>query len=230
MGKPAVVLLSGGLDSTTVLAMAQDRGFEPSALSFDYGQRHEVELASARAVATAMGVKRHEVLHVGLDVFGGSSLTDDAMDVPVGRSHDDIGEGIPSTYVPARNTVFLACALAFAEVIYAEDIFIGVNALDYSGYPDCRPEFIEAFERLANLATAAAVEGRQGVTVHAPLMQMTKADIVREGTRLGVDYSRTVSCYRADGHGSCGECDSCSLRLKGFAEAGLTDPAPYRSR
>ncbi|MGY1834358.1 7-cyano-7-deazaguanine synthase QueC [Blastococcus sp. SYSU DS0510] len=230
MGKPAVVLLSGGLDSTTVLAMAKDQGFEPSALSFDYGQRHEVELASARAVATAMGVKRHEVLHVGLDAFGGSSLTDDAMDVPVGRSHDDIGEGIPSTYVPARNTVFLACALAFAEVIGAEDIFIGVNALDYSGYPDCRPEFIEAFERLANLATAAAVEGRQTVTVHAPLMQMTKADIVREGTRLAVDYSTTVSCYRADEHGSCGECDSCSLRLKGFAEAGLTDPAPYRSR
>src|SRR4051794_40359536 len=230
MGKPAVVLLSGGLDSTTVLAIAKDQGFEPSALSFDYGQRHEVELASARAVAAAMGVRRHEVLHVGLDAFGGSSLTDEAMDVPVGRSQRDIGEGIPSTYVPARNTVFLACALAFAEVLGAEDIFIGVNALDYSGYPDCRPEFVEAFERLANLATAAAVEGRQRVKVHAPLMRMTKADIVREGTRLGVDYSATVSCYRADERGSCGECDSCSLRLKGFAEAGLTDPAPYWAR
>jgi len=229
MGKPAVVLLSGGLDSTTVLAIAKDQGFEPSALSFDYGQRHEVELASARAVAAAMGVRRHEVLHVGLDAFGGSSLTDEAMDVPVGRSQRDIGEGIPSTYVPARNTVFLACALAFAEVLGAEDIFIGVNALDYSGYPDCRPEFVEAFERLANLATAAAVEGRQRVKVHAPLMRMTKADIVREGTRLGVDYSATVSCYRADELGSCGECDACSLRLKGFAEAGLTDPTPYRS-
>jgi 7-cyano-7-deazaguanine synthase len=230
MGKPAVVLLSGGLDSTTVLAIAKDQGFEPSALSFDYGQRHEVELASARAVAAAMGVRRHEVLRVGLEIFGGSSLTDEALDVPVGRTHEDIGEGIPSTYVPARNTVFLACALGFAEVLGAEDIFIGVNALDYSGYPDCRPEFIDAFERLANLATAAAIEGRQQVKVHAPLMRMTKADIVREGTRLGVDYSMTVSCYRAGEHGSCGECDSCSLRLKGFAEARLTDPTPYRTR
>src|SRR3954452_1692625 len=230
MGKPAVVLRSGGLDSTTVLAIARDAGFEPSALSFRYGQRHEVELDSARAVATAMGVKRHEILSVGLDVFGGSSLTDDAMDVPIGRTSEVIGEGIPSTYVPARNTVFLACALAFAEVLQAEDLFLGVNALDYSGYPDCRPEFIEAFERLANLATAAAVEGRQRLRVHAPLMQMTKAEIVREGTRLGVDYSTTVSCYRADARGSCGECDSCSLRLKGFAEAGLTDPAPYWRR
>jgi 7-cyano-7-deazaguanine synthase len=230
MGKPAVVLLSGGLDSTTVLAIAKDRGFEPSALSFRYGQRHEVELDSARVVATAMGVKRHEILSVGLDVFGGSALTDDAIDVPIGRTNEDIGEGIPSTYVPARNTVFLACALAFAEVLQAEDLFIGVNALDYSGYPDCRPEFIEAFERLANLATAAAVEGRQQLKVHAPLMHMTKADIVREGTRLGVDYSTTVSCYRADERGSCGMCDSCSLRLKGFAEAGLTDPAPYWGR
>lgn len=230
MGKSAVVLLSGGLDSTTVLAIAKDQGFEPSALSFRYGQRHEVELESARTVAAAMGVKRHEVLSVGLDVFGGSSLTDDAIDVPIGRSNEDIGGGIPSTYVPARNTVFLACALAFAEVLQAEDLFIGVNALDYSGYPDCRPEFIEAFERLANLATAAAVEGRQRLKVHAPLIHMTKADIVREGTRLGVDYATTVSCYRADARGSCGECDSCSLRLKGFAEAGLTDPAPYWGR
>ncbi len=230
MGKPAIVLLSGGLDSTTVLAIAKDRGFEPAALSFDYGQRHEVELRSARAVAAVMGVRRHEVLRVGLEAFGGSSLTDQAMEVPVGRGHDVIGEGIPSTYVPARNTVFLACALSFAEAIGAADIFIGVNALDYSGYPDCRPEFIEAFERLANVATAAAVEGRQRISVHAPLMHMTKADIVREGTRLGVDYSMTVSCYRADERGSCGECDSCTLRLRGFAEAGLSDPTPYWPR
>jgi 7-cyano-7-deazaguanine synthase len=227
MSKPAVILLSGGLDSTTVLAIAKEQGYEPSALSFDYGQRHEVELRSARAVASAMGVRRHEVLHVGLDAFGGSSLTDEAMDVPVGRSQDDIGEGVPSTYVPARNTVFLACALSFAEVLGASDIFIGVNALDYSGYPDCRPEFIEAFERLANVATAATAEGGQRVTVHAPLMRMTKADIVREGMRLGVNYSTTVSCYRADERGSCGECDACSLRLKGFQEAGFDDPTAY---
>ncbi|WP_336031189.1 7-cyano-7-deazaguanine synthase QueC [Geodermatophilus sp. FMUSA9-8] len=230
MSKPAVVLLSGGLDSTTVLAIARDRGFEPFALSFDYGQKHEVELRSARTVGAAMGVRQHQVLHVGLGDIGGSSLTDDALEVPVGRTHEDIGEGIPSTYVPARNTVFLACALGYAEVLGAEDIFIGVNALDYSGYPDCRPEFIEAFERLANLATAAAVEGRQRISVHAPLMAMTKADIVTEGTRLGVDYSMTVSCYRADERGSCGECDSCTLRLRGFEEAGLVDPTPYWPR
>jgi len=196
MGKPAVVLLSGGLDSTTVLAIAKDQGYEPSALSFRYGQRHEVELDSARVVAADMGVTRHEILSVGLDVFGGSSLTDDAIDVPIGRTNEDIGEGIPSTYVPARNTVFLACALAFAEVLQAEDLFVGVNALDYSGYPDCRPEFIEAFERLANLATAAAVEGRQQLKVHAPLMYMTKADIVREGTRLG-RVSLMAACWSA---------------------------------
>jgi 7-cyano-7-deazaguanine synthase len=230
MGKPAIVLLSGGLDSTTVLAIAKDQGFEPSALSFAYGQRHGVELSSARVVAAAMDARRHEVLRVGLEVFGGSSLTDWAMEVPVGRSQDDIGDGVPSTYVPARNTVFLACALSFAEAVGAEDIFIGVNALDYSGYPDCRPEFIAAFEDLANVATAAAVEGRQRIKVHAPLMHMTKADIVREGTRLGVDYAMTVSCYQADERGSCGECDSCTLRLRGFADAGLSDPAPYWPR
>ncbi len=227
MGKPAIVLLSGGLDSTTVLAIAKDQGFEPSALSFDYGQRHEVELASARAVATAMGVKRHEVLHVGLDAFGGSSLTDDAMDVPVGRSHEDIGEGIPSTYVPARNTVFLACALAFAEVIGAEDIFIGVNALDYSGYPDCRPEFIEAFRRVIETGTRSGVERGEPRLV-APLLEMTKADIIRKGVELGVDYAITHSCYdpAPDGR-ACAHCDSCLLRRKGLEEAGVPHPTPY---
>ena len=229
MGKPAVVLLSGGLDSATVVAIAQERGFEVVALSFQYGQRHEIELEAARRVVAAAGLGRHEVLSVPLDTFGGSSLTDLSIDVPVGRAVDDMSEGIPSTYVPARNTVFLSCALALAEVVGAEDIFLGVNALDYSGYPDCRPEYIEAFERMANLATAAAVEGRQRLKIHAPLMQMTKADIVREGSRLGVDYSITTSCYRADAAGACGECDSCTLRLKGFAEAGLSDPSPYRN-
>lgn len=229
MGKPAVVLLSGGLDSATVVAIAQERGFDVVALSFRYGQRHEIELEAARRVVAAAGVARHEVLSVPLDTFGGSSLTDLSIHVPVGRAVDDMAEGIPSTYVPARNTVFLSCALALAEVVGAQDIFIGVNALDYSGYPDCRPEYIEAFERMAHLATAAAVEGRQSLKIHAPLMQMTKADIVREGSRLGVDYSITTSCYRADAEGACGECDSCTLRLKGFAEAGLSDPSPYRS-
>ena len=228
MSKPAVVLLSGGLDSSTVLAIAKrDMGFDPVALSFRYGQRHEVELEAAAKVAVSQGVRRHEVMQIGLGDFGGSSLTDQAIEVPTGRSEQDMAGAIPSTYVPARNTVFLACALALAEVVGAEDIFIGVNALDYSGYPDCRPEFIRAFELMANLATAAAVEGRQSVKIHAPLMEMTKAQIVTEGTRLGVDYSLTTSCYRADSHGSCGECDSCALRLKGFAEAGLSDPTPY---
>ncbi len=228
MSKPAVVLLSGGLDSSTVLAIAKiDLGFDPVALSFRYGQRHEVELEAAVKVARSQGVRRHEVMQIGLGDFGGSSLTDQALEVPTGRSEEDMAGGIPSTYVPARNTVFLACALALAEVVGAEDIFIGVNALDYSGYPDCRPEFIRAFEVMANLATAAAVEGRQSVKVHAPLMKMTKAQIVTAGTRLGVDYALTTSCYRADANGSCGECESCALRLKGFAEAGLSDPTPY---
>ncbi len=229
MTKPAVVLLSGGLDSSTVLAIAKAEGFEPTSLSFRYGQRHAVELQAARRVAQREGVLRHEVLDVALDVFGGSALTDHDIDVPIGRSSEDMSEGVPSTYVPARNTVFLSYALALAEVIGAEDIYLGVNALDYSGYPDCRPEYIEAFERMANLATAAAVEGRQRLKIHAPLMTMTKADVVRRGTELGVDYSITVSCYRADDMGACGECDSCTLRLKGFAEAGLVDPARYRA-
>ncbi len=228
MRKPAVVLLSGGLDSSTVLAIARaELGFDPVALSFRYGQRHQVELEAARRVARSQGIRRHEVMDLGLGAFGGSSLTDREMEVPVGRSEQEMAGGIPSTYVPARNTVFLACALALAEVVKAEDIFIGVNALDYSGYPDCRPEFIRAFEVMANLATAATVEGRQIVKIHAPLMDKTKAQIVAWGTRLGVDYSLTTSCYRADANGSCGECDSCALRLKGFAEAGLPDPTAY---
>lgn len=228
MSKPAVVLLSGGLDSSTVLAIAKiEMGFDPVALSFRYGQRHEVELEAAAKVASSQGVRRHEVMNLGLGSFGGSSLTDQNMDVPIGRSEEDTPGGIPSTYVPARNTVFLACALALAEVVDAGDIFIGVNALDYSGYPDCRPEFIQAFEVMANLATAAAVEGRHTIKIHAPLMDKTKGQIVSWGTRLGVDYGLTRSCYRADANGSCGECDSCTLRLKGFSEAGLSDPTPY---
>lgn len=228
MSQAAVVLLSGGLDSSTVLAIAKkEMGFDPVALSFRYGQRHEVELDAARSVARSQGISRHEVMDLGLGAFGGSSLTDHDMEVPVGRSEQEMAGGIPSTYVPARNTVFLACALALAEVVGAGDIFIGVNALDYSGYPDCRPEFIRAFEEMANLATAAAVEGRQTVKIHAPLMEKTKGQIVDWGTRLGVDYGLTTSCYRADANGSCGECDSCALRLKGFAEAGLSDPTRY---
>lgn len=229
MALPAVVLLSGGLDSSTVLAIARDQGFEPAALSFRYGQRHSIELAAAERIAQSTGVGRHHVLDVALDSFGGSALTDTSIQVPVGRDEAGMAGDIPVTYVPARNTVFLSCALAFAEVLGARDIFIGVNALDYSGYPDCRPEYIEAFTRLANLATAAALDGGRPFTIHAPLVQMTKAQIVKEGTRLGVDYSLTVSCYRADADGACGECDSCFLRLKGFAEAGLTDPVRYRS-
>ena len=229
MSKNAVVLLSGGLDSTTVVAIAQSQGFDVVALSFRYGQRHVIELQAAERVAAALGVTRHHTLTVGLGAFGGSSLTDLELAVPVNRSTDEMASVIPSTYVPARNTVFLSCALALAEVVGAEDIFIGVNAMDYSGYPDCRPEYIEAFERLANLATAAAVEGRQSLKIHTPLMTMTKADIVREGTRLGVDYAITISCYNADDRGACGSCDSCALRLKGFSEAGLVDPSPYRS-
>lgn len=230
MSKPAVVLLSGGLDSSTVLAIAKEElGFEPVALSFRYGQRHEVELEAASKIALSQGVQRHEVMDLGLGSFGGSSLTDHDLDVPVGRSEGEMADNIPSTYVPARNTVFLACALALAEVVGSGDIFIGVNALDYSGYPDCRPEYIRAFEAMANLATAAAVEGRQVVKIHAPLMDKTKAQIVEWGSRLGVDFALTTSCYRADANGSCGECDSCALRLKGFAEAGQSDPTPYWS-
>jgi len=218
------VLLSGGLDSTTVLAIAKSRGFEPCALSFRYGQRHVFELERARQVAAAMGVTRHVVAEIDLRVFGGSALTAD-IEVPKDRAAATMGQGIPVTYVPARNTIFLSFALAYAEVLGSSDVFIGVNALDYSGYPDCRPEYIEAFERMANLATRAGVEGRTRLRIHAPLAHMTKADIVRAGQALGVDYGITSSCYdpAPDGH-PCGRCDACLLRAKGFAEAGLPDP------
>lgn len=228
--RKAVVLLSGGLDSATALALAAAEGFAPYALSLRYGQRHGAELAAARRVAEALGVAEHRVLDVELGALGGSALTAD-LPLPKGRPLEAIGRGIPATYVPARNTVFLACALGWAEVLGAFDIFIGVNALDYSGYPDCRPEFIAAFERLANLATKAGVEGEGRFRVHAPLIGLSKAEIVRKGLALGVDYALTVSCYDADEKGrACGECDACLLRLKGFAEAGLEDPAVYRGK
>lgn len=228
MTRKAVVLLSGGLDSTTVLAIAKDQGFEPYALSFRYGQRHEIELAAAQRVAEAAGVSRHVVCDIDLRVFGGSALTAD-VEVPKHDSAGEIsGEEIPITYVPARNTVFLSFALAYAEVVGATDIFIGVNALDYSGYPDCRPEFIAAYERMANLATRAGVEGNE-LRIHTPLIELTKAQTVEIGKRLGVDYSLTSSCYDPDDQGRpCGHCDSCLLRLKGFAEAGLEDPLEYQ--
>jgi len=220
---PAVVLLSGGLDSATALAVARADGFLPYALSFRYGQRHSVELDAARRVALAQGAARHVVADIDLRVFGGSALTDD-IGVPHHTTADDLGEGIPVTYVPARNTVFLSFALAWAETLGAADVFIGVNALDYSGYPDCRPEYIRAFEQMANLATKAGVEGRR-LTVHAPLIDLTKAQIIERGLALGVDYSLTHSCYDPDPAGrACGTCDSCLLRRKGFAELGLEDP------
>ncbi|KAA6187800.1 7-cyano-7-deazaguanine synthase QueC [Thiohalocapsa marina] len=220
----AVVLLSGGLDSTTVLAIARDQGYETYALSFRYGQRHQVELESAARVAAAMGAAEHVIADIDLRRFGGSALTDDIA-VPKNRDPAAMADGIPVTYVPARNTVFLSFALAWAEVLEASDIFIGVNALDYSGYPDCRPEYIDAFERMADLATKAGVEGRQRLKIHAPLMQLTKAQIIRRGVALGVDYGLTSSCYDPAPDGRpCGQCDSCRLRAKGFAEAGLADP------
>jgi 7-cyano-7-deazaguanine synthase len=226
----AVVLLSGGLDSATTLAIAASRGFEPFALSFRYGQRHEVELQAARRVAERAGVREHVVIDIDLRKFGGSALTDD-IDVPKARSLNEIGHGIPVTYVPARNTIFLSFALAWAEVLGSGDVFIGVNALDYSGYPDCRPEYIEAFERMANLATKAGVEGRQNVRIHTPLIELTKAEIIRTGLKLNVDYALTLSCYDPTSSGeACGECDACLLRLKGFRENKIEDPAPYQSR
>jgi 7-cyano-7-deazaguanine synthase len=228
MSKKAVVLLSGGLDSTTVLAIARDEGFEPYALSFRYGQRHEVELERARLIAQSMGAAQHIVADVDLRAFGGSALTAD-IDVPKSRSSEEIGSGIPVTYVPARNTVFLSFALAWAEVLGSSAIFVGVNALDYSGYPDCRPEYIESFERMASLATKAGVEGRQQLRVHAPLMQLTKEGIIRRGLELGVDYSLTLSCYDPDARGrACGLCDACHLRLRGFEGAGIADPGQYQ--
>ncbi|HNH82238.1 MAG TPA: 7-cyano-7-deazaguanine synthase QueC [Acidobacteriota bacterium] len=229
MSKPAVVLLSGGLDSTTVLAIAQSEGYAVYALSFDYGQRHARELEAARHIAAQSQVKDHLVVSFDMRAIGGSALTA-AIDVPKNRSSEQLSAGIPVTYVPARNTIFLSFALAWAEVLGAEDIFIGVNALDYSGYPDCRPEYIHGYETLANLATRAGVEGKQHLQIHAPLMTLTKAEIIRRGLELGVDYGLTHSCYDPTPDGmACGECDSCQLRLKGFAEAGATDPVPYRS-
>jgi 7-cyano-7-deazaguanine synthase len=231
--RPAIVLLSGGLDSTTVLAIAKDQGYTPYALSFRYGQRHSVELEAAKRVAEAQGVARHVIADIDLRVFGGSALTSD-IDVPKHESLDDAGDkdtgsSVPITYVPARNTIFLSFALAYAETVGASDIFTGVTAVDYSGYPDCRPEYMEAFERMANLATRAGVEGTQSLKLHSPLIAMSKADIVHEGLRLGVDYSLTSSCYDPDGQGrACGHCETCLLRLKGFAEAGVTDPVQYQ--
>lgn len=225
--RPAVVLLSGGLDSATVAAIAAGEGFEVNALSFSYGQRHSFELEAARRIAASLHIARHRIAAIDLRVFGGSALTDDIA-VPKGRSSAEMEHGIPVTYVPARNTIFLSFALAWAEVLGASDIFIGVNALDYSGYPDCRPEFISAFEQTANLATKAGVEGRQKLTIHAPLMHLTKAQIIRRGMELGVDYGLTSSCYDPSPEGKpCGQCDSCTLRRKGFRENGIDDPLPY---
>lgn len=227
---PAVVLLSGGLDSSTVLAIAREQGFEVNALSFAYGQRHAWELEAARRVAQSGGAARHRIATIDLRAFGGSALTDDIA-VPKGRGPDEMSHGIPITYVPARNTIFLSFALAWAEVLGSSDIFIGVNALDYSGYPDCRPEFIRAYETMANLATKAGVEGRQQLRIHAPLMHMTKAEIIRKGLELGVDLSLTSSCYDPGPDGApCGECDSCILRRKGFRENGIDDPLRYRGQ
>ncbi|WP_256645475.1 7-cyano-7-deazaguanine synthase QueC [Thermomonas paludicola] len=224
--KNAVVLVSGGMDSAVVLAIAREQGFAAHALSVRYGQRHTSELDAAARVANAQGAVAHKIVNVDLRSIGGSSLTDD-IDVPTDADGHVIGQGIPSTYVPARNTIMLSVALGWAEVLGATDLFCGVNAVDYSGYPDCRPEFITGFEALANLATKAGVEGSR-FRVHAPLMRMSKADIAREGLRLGVDFSQTVSCYQADPDGrACGHCDACRLRAQGFAEAGLVDPTHY---
>jgi 7-cyano-7-deazaguanine synthase len=222
--KPAVVLLSGGLDSATVLLMAAAQGFQVHAISFRYGQRHAYELQAAAQLARRHGAYRHVVVEFDLRTFGGSALTGE-LEVPKDRSAEQIGHGIPVTYVPARNTIFLGFALAWAETLQCADIFIGVNALDYSGYPDCRPEFIEAFETMANLATRAGVQGDQRLTIHAPLIQMRKAQIIQQGLKLGVDYALTSSCYDPGSDGRpCGRCDACLLRAKGFAEAGAADP------
>jgi len=226
--KKAVVLLSGGLDSATVLAIARSQGYKLYALSFSYGQRHVWELEAAARVAASIGVAKHRVAQIDLRIFGGSALTDDIA-VPKGRAIEDMSHGIPITYVPARNTIFLSFALAWAEVLGSSDIFIGVNALDYSGYPDCRPEFIQAYEKMANLATKAGVEGRQSLKIHTPLIAMSKADIIAKGIELGVDYALTSSCYDPSPKGEpCGQCDSCLLRQKGFRENGIGDPLRYR--
>jgi 7-cyano-7-deazaguanine synthase len=224
VNKPAVVLLSGGIDSATAAAVARAEGYELHALTFRYGQRHTREVESAKRIATALGAKQHLILDLNLRQIGGSALTDE-IPVPKGRSVEEIGAGIPVTYVPARNTIFLAHSLAWAEVLGSEDIFLGVNAIDYSGYPDCRPEYIVAFERMANLATKAGVEGRSRLTIHTPLIHLTKAQIIQRGVALGVDFALTWSCYDPKPNGRpCGACDSCILREKGFAEAGIPDP------
>jgi 7-cyano-7-deazaguanine synthase len=225
----AVVLVSGGMDSATALAIARQQGFACYALSFDYGQRHRLELDCARRVAASLGAVRHTIVGIDLRAIGGSALTA-AIDVPKDRPYEEMGQGIPITYVPARNTVFLALALGLAEVVGAFDMFYGANVLDYSGYPDCRPEFVAAFEKLAGVATKAGVEGGT-FHVHAPLLKMTKAEIIKEGKRLGVDFGMTLSCYDPDDQGrACGHCDSCRLRLRGFEEAGMSDPAVYQNR
>jgi 7-cyano-7-deazaguanine synthase len=224
MSKPAVILLSGGLDSATVLAIARESGLSCHCLSVDYGQRHVAELVAAKRVAEALGAASHRVIHLDINQFGGSALTDSDIAVPVAG----VQAGIPVTYVPARNTIMLSLAMAWAEVLDSRDIFVGVNAVDYSGYPDCRPEFIRAFEAMANLATKAAVEGKR-TNIHAPLIDLTKADIIFRGAALGVDYGLTVSCYQANAEGrACGACDSCRLRREGFAVAGLSDPTSYQ--
>ena len=228
--KKAVILLSGGLDSATLVAIAKSEGYAPHCLSFSYGQRHSIELEAAERVAKAMDVTERKVADLDLRLFGGSALTAD-IDVPKDRSEGEMEADIPVTYVPARNTIFLSFALAYAEVIGAKDIFIGVNALDYSGYPDCRPEYIDAYEKLANLATKAGVEDNDGIKIQAPLLHMTKAEIISTGHALGVDYGITISCYDPDDKGrACGHCDSCLLRAKGFKEAGISDPTSYQDQ
>lgn len=230
MTKNAVILLSGGLDSATCMAIAAEQGFVLHALSFDYGQRHRVELEAAQRVAQKFGAASHRTAHIDMNLFGGSALTDSAIAVPKDRSSQELAGGIPITYVPARNTVFLSYALGLAEVLGALDIFIGVNALDYSGYPDCRPEFVDAYQQMANLATKAATQDGQKLTIHAPLIHLTKAQIIAKGTALGVNYGLTISCYDPDEQGrACGHCDSCQLRQRGFAQAGINDPTPYMS-
>jgi len=227
MKNKAVVLLSGGLDSATTLAIAKNQGFEVYALSFDYGQRQRVELKKAKEIAKKLAVTDHQIMTIDLRQFGGSALTD-SIDVPMNRDEEEMSKEIPITYVPARNTIFLSFCLAYAEVKTAQNIFLGVNAIDYSGYPDCRPEFISAFETLANLATKVGVEGKEKLKIHTPLIQLTKAEIILKGVELGLDYSLTHSCYNPKENGSgCGSCDSCQLRLKGFKEAGLKDPIEY---
>jgi len=227
--RKAVVLLSGGLDSTTTLAIAKSEGYRINALTFRYGQRHEVEIEAAHRIASHFAVDQHIVVEIDLRVFGGSALTSEIA-VPKDRAMEEMGQGIPVTYVPARNTIFLSFALAWAEVLEANDIFIGVNAIDYSGYVDCRPEYIQAYQRMANLATKAAVEGRQQLTIHTPLINLSKAEIIRKGIELGVEYGMTITCYDPSREGiACGKCDACLLRLKGFAVNEMNDPAPYQA-